>query len=144
MSNLIVHENSDLCLTTYWRISNKQWSLNFINQLKSRCASSRVRVWCASTWKTSKSSEVLKFDFAADQSWHIYTSLTCTWERKGTLSLGLVMQLYYRLVSEGHQLLCIFLFVIRKWHLWNRYSESKPKTNAILGTGQANETWWTW
>ena len=62
--------------------------------------------------KKSQSSEVLKFGFAADQSRHIYTSLTCTRERKGTISLGLVMQLYYRLVSEGHQLLCIFFYLL--------------------------------
>ena len=62
---MIVHGNSDLWLTTYC-IFERQCCLNLINQLTSTCASSRVRVWCTSTWKTSPSSEVLNFSFFAD------------------------------------------------------------------------------
>ena len=45
---MIRHENSDPCLTTYWNISKKQRSPNFINRLMSSCASSRVH--CRSAW----------------------------------------------------------------------------------------------
>ena len=53
------------------------------------CASSRVNVWCASTWKKSQLSGVSNSGFAVDKSRDIYTSLTYTWKRKGTLSFGL-------------------------------------------------------
>ena len=103
-SSMIRHGNSDPCLTTYWNISKKQRSPHFINRLMSSCSSSRVHccsawAWFASTWKISKSSDVLNFGFVVDKSTHIYMSLTRTWERKETLSLVLVNQLYYGFVK---------------------------------------------
>ena len=76
----------------------------------STCARSRVKAWCASTWKTSHSSGVLNFGFVVDHSWDIYTSLTCTWERKQTLSLVLVNQLYKSLKDTN-----CYVSVSRSW-----------------------------
>ena len=122
-SSMIVHGNSDLFLTTYWSISKKQCSLNLISQLTSTRASSKVRFRCASTWKTSQSSWVLNFGFIADKSQHIYTSLTWTWERKRTLTLGLVNQLYYHFVCIWRTPIVMYILIIssRVLHSWQSY-----------------------
>ena len=143
VSNMIVHGNSDLCLNTYWSILEETCRLNLINRLMSTCTSSRVKIWCVSIWKTSQSSWLLNFGFVVNQSRDVYTSLTCTWEREGTLSLEFVNYKFANefaniilLVPEGHQLLCLYWKflqesnahgrVIRKCLLLNKYNESKP------------------
>ena len=88
VSNMVMHGDSNPCLSTYWRVSNKQPSLNLISRSMITFASSEVKVWCGSTWRASQSGEVLNFGFIVDHIRGIYISLTCTWEIKETISLG--------------------------------------------------------
>ena len=47
----------------------------------------------------SQSVRVLKFRLVVYQIRDVYTSLTCTWKKRETLSLGLVNYLYCRFVE---------------------------------------------
>ena len=82
------------------------------HQFISTCASSRVRVWCASTSKRSQSSGVLKFGFVADQSSDIYTTLISIRERNETLILHSVNQFYYYFVSVWRTPIFMHILII--------------------------------
>lgn len=90
VTNKIVLGNCKLCLNNYWSIFKETMEPESHHSIEKHMCKFKRKSLCVSTWKTSQSSWVLNFGFVADQSRDIYTSLTCTWERKGTLSSNLV------------------------------------------------------